>query len=424
LTAGNPMEADINVINGRLAGRYNHTDIVVADAAGATVETAGRGSYVDYVLGNLTQLRGFRSIASLCEKLRGIATPSNVGDNPHNIQGILADKLLAIAQKQCLRFTNSGSEAVHLAIRVARAHTGRKKILRFFGHYHGWYSEEIAGFLPVRYSDGLAEEATANTVSIEWNDLDALRAAFTRYGEQIACVLCEPVLAHSGTIPPKEGFLEALVGHASRYGCLSIFDECITGFRVGLDGAQGLYGVYADMVVYSKAISGGVPFGVLLGKAEHFAPLSEGRVFHASTYDGNILSALACLEVLAELEQGATYRLIGDAQHKLIDGVKTIILGLGLPCHVQSVPGFFQVYFTAANNVDSYSSAMATDYQLYRRFVARMRENRVLISEGDLSHAEPNQNWMGSWFLSSAHDDHAIGRTLEACEKSLQESLA
>ncbi|RWM21656.1 aminotransferase class III-fold pyridoxal phosphate-dependent enzyme [Mesorhizobium sp.] len=418
------MEGDINVINERLSGRYGHTDIVVANAAGATIEAVGRGSYVDYILGNLTQLRGFRSIASLCEKLADISTPSNVGDNPHEIQNQLAGKLLAIARKECLRFTNSGSEAVHLAIRVARAHTGRKKILRFFGHYHGWYSEEIFGFLPAKYSDGLAEEAAANTLSIEWNDLDALKDAFERHGDQIACVICEPVLAHSGTIPAKEGFLEAMVALAKQHGSLSIFDECVTGFRVGLHGAQGLYGVYADMVVYSKAISGGVPFGVLLGKAKHFAPLSEGRVFHASTYDGNILSALACLEVLSELEQGETYRLIEHAQDKLVDGIRTIVLRSGLPCHVQSVPGFFQVYFTAANDVDSYSAAMATDYQLYRRFVAGMRANHVLISEGDLSHADPRQNWLGSWFLSSAHDDKAIGKTLDACEKSLRELLA
>ncbi|RWC62395.1 aminotransferase class III-fold pyridoxal phosphate-dependent enzyme [Mesorhizobium sp.] len=418
------MERSIELINDRLSGRYGHTNVVVANAVGATIEAEDSTLYVDYILGNLTQLRGFRSIASLFKSLGDVSTPTNVGDNPHAVQGVLAGKLLKIAKKECLRFTNSGSEAVHLGVRVARAHTGRKKILRFHGHYHGWYSEEIAGFVPVQYSAGLAEEANANSISIEWNNLDALNEAFEQYGDQIACVICEPILAHSGTIPAKEGFLEAIVGQASRYGCLSIFDECITGFRVGLHGAQGLYRVYADMVVYSKAISGGLPFGVLLGMKEHFAPLSEGKVFHASTYDGNVLSALSCLEVLSELERGETYELVERAQGQLIDGIRTIMLRSGLPCHVQSVPGFFQVYFTSANDIDSYHAAMATDYPLYRRFVARMRDNHVLISEGDLSHPQLYQNWIGSWFLSSAHDDSAVAKTLEACEKSVKELLA
>jgi len=408
------------VVNNPLAGRYAGTDITVKQAAGAVIQTTEGETAVDYILGNLTQLRGFRSVASLLGKIEELDLPLNVGDYPHEIQSILASKLTVLAQKDTLRFTNSGSEAIHLAVRVARAQTKRQKIVRFFGHYHGWYAEEIAGVVPATYSEGLASDVKSNLIQLEWNDFDGLRETFENYGGEIACIMCEPVLAHSGTIPPKEGFLESIVDLARKNGSISVFDECITGFRVGLTGAQGHFGIHPDMVVYSKAISSGVPFGVLLGSHEHMEPLTEGRVFHASTYDGNMVSVLACLETLKELETGEAYVSIGRAQDALTAGLAEQFAQAGLSYCYQHAPGFFQFYFTDKTSIDDYSAAQATDIPLFRRFVAGMRDNGVRISEGDLSHQNPNQNWLGSWFLSSAHKGTAVERTLEACQSTLR----
>lgn len=411
-------------MNTRLAGRYAPTDIVAKRASGASIQTTGGDSFIDFILGNLTQLRGFRSVESLVRRIEELDLPLNVGDYPHEIQDRLAEKLLSISRKECLRYTNSGSEAIHLAVRVARAHTGRRKIVRFYGHYHGWYTEEIAGVVPTLYSEGLPAGARDNLIQLQWNDFDGLRQAFAQHGDDIACIMCEPVLAHSGTIPPKEGFLETIVDLARQNGSISIFDECITGFRVGLTGAQGLFGVYPDMVVYSKAVSGGVPFGVLLGMTEHFAPLNEWRVFHASTYDGNILSVLSCLEVIDELEQGEVYEAIGRAQSELIGGLESLFMRAGQPYHVQEAPGLFQIFFTEQNDIGSYADAQATDIPRFNRFVHTMRKHGVRVSEGDLSHDDTNQNWLGSWFLSAAHDGEAVSRTLEAAEAAMRELTA
>lgn len=408
------------VVTNPLSGRYAGTDITVKQAAGAVIHTTEGETAVDYILGNLTQLRGFQSVASLLGQMDQLDLPLNVGDYPHEIQSTLAGKLTALARKETLRFTNSGSEAIHLAVRVARAHTKRQKIVRFYGHYHGWYAEEIAGVVPATYSEGLATDIKANLIQLEWNDFDGLRAAFETHGDDIACIMCEPVLAHSGTVPPKDGFLQTIVDLARNNGSISIFDECITGFRVGLTGAQGLFGVYPDMVVYSKAISSGVPFGVLLGNHTHMSPLTEGRVFHASTYDGNMVSVLACLETLKELETGAAYEAMAEAQETLTAGLADQYAQAGLANCYQQAPGFFQFYFTDDTSIDNYSAAQATDIALFRRYVAGMRNNGVRISEGDLSHANPNQNWLGSWFLSSAHKGSAVERTLEASQAALK----
>ena len=418
------MNTQLASMNAKLAGRYAPTDIIVGHAEGASIRTTGGARFIDFILGNLTQLRGFRSVVSLVRRIEELDLPLNVGDYPHEVQDRLAEKLLSISRKECLRYTNSGSEAIHLAVRVARAHTGRRKIVRFYGHYHGWYTEEIAGVVPVLYSEGLPDGARDNLIQLQWNDFDALREAFARHGDDIACIMCEPVLAHSGTITPKQGFLQAIVDLAQQNGSISIFDECITGFRVGLTDAQGLFGVYPDMVVYSKAVSGGVPFGVLLGKIEHFVPLSEWRVFHASTYDGNILSMLSCLEVIDELERGEIYDAIGKAQSELISGLEMLFTAARQPYHVQEAPGLFQIFFTEQNDIGNYSDAQATDIPRFSRFVHTMRKHGVRISEGDLSHANPHQNWLGSWFLSAAHNGEAVARTLEAAEASIQELSA
>jgi len=400
-----------------LAGRYLHTDLMVDKAHQSTIFDSDGNEYIDYIMGNLTQLRGYLRFGDAINKSKAEGLPLNVGDNPFELQYQLAKKLLKIAKKKSLRYTNSGSEAIHLAIRVARATTKRSTILKFTGHYHGWLNEEIFSFVPGQYSAGIPANNGNNVIVIEWNNIEQMEHIFNDFGSQLACVLCEPILAHSGTIKANDGFLEKLLSLAKLHGVKTIFDECITGFRVGLTGAQGYYNLYPDIVVYSKALSNGIPFGVVLFDDESSC-LNNGEVFHASTYDGNLLSVVGCLTTIDGLMDGKVYKAMETSQVMLQTGVLEIAAQYDIPILMQSAPGLFQFYFTELNEICSYEAAMTTDYKLYRRFVLEMKRQRIILSDGDLSNDDCNKNWIGSWFLSSAHCQSDIDRTLEAVDES------
>ncbi|MFN4132252.1 MAG: glutamate-1-semialdehyde 2,1-aminomutase [Caldimicrobium sp.] len=316
-----------------------------------------------------------------------------------------------------VRLVNSGTEATMSALRLARAYTGRKKIVKFDGCYHG-HSDSLlvkAGSglatFGIPSSPGVPEELTAHTVSIPFNDESALKDVFEKYGNEIACVILEPVPANMGVVLPKEGFLSFVRKITQEYGALLIFDEVITGFRLGLGGAQEKFGIKPDLTCLGKIIGGGLPVGAYGGRAdimELVAP--EGPVYQAGTLSGNPIALSAGLATLKELMKPGTYEKLESLSTTLEQGIKDILKELNLPYQVVRCASMLTLFFTQ-KEVKNFQDALTADTDKFAHFWQAMLKRGVYLP--------PSQ--FEAWFVSLAHSEREINITLEAIRDSLKE---
>ena len=315
------------------------------------------------------------------------------------------------AERVC--FANSGTEIVQLALRLARAKTGRAKYLKFEGHYHGWDDSVLVSYKPSRaqlaeFGDepvpvGAGQRPHSGAVIVEWNDRAAVEAAFREHGADLSAVICEPILCNNGCIPPAPGFPEFLRELTTREGALLIFDEVITGFRLGLGGGQAYFGVTPDLATFAKAVGGGLPLSLLAGKAFVMELISNGTVVHAGTLNGNPLvlaAAKATIETLAS-DEGAAYRRMRALGDRLRTGLRAALAAKGFPVTVNGVGPVFQVSFQP-QPARSYRETLLADHQLYSDFALALLDEGVLVLPD------------GRWYLSAAHTDEQIDRTLAA----------
>jgi len=323
---------------------------------------------------------------------------------------------------EVVRFATSGTEAVLMAMRLARAFTGREKILKFEGHYHGWSDQAYISArpplneagpadapVPVAGSPGMPESVLGDTVVCGWNDLELLRAALERHKGEIAAVIMEPMMVNGGAAEPVPGYLAGALELCRAHGALLICDEVITGLRLGLRGAQGKYGVTADLAVYAKAVAAGFPLALVAGRRDVMNTLLDKGVMHGGTYNGNVQSmaaALAALDVL-EADDGAVYRDLERRGTRLMQELATLARRHKVPAHVQGAPAIFQVHFTGGPAPKNYRDATACDRDRALAFHAAMQEEGVRI------------NPQAKFFLSAAHDDGVIDETLAAADKVL-----
>lgn len=261
----------------------------------------------------------------------------------HDLEIEVAEKLTRIlpcAEMVC--FANSGTEIVQVALRLARSYTGRAKYLKFEGHYHGWDDSVLVSYHPSNVeleaakgapiAVGTGQRAHSSVLVAEWNDRDAVEEIFAGHGDEISAVICEPMLCNSGCIVPEPGFLAFLREITTRNRALLIFDEVITGFRLGLGGAQSFYGITPDLATYAKVIGGGLPLSALAGKKEFMNLIASGKVVHAGTLNGNpivLAAAKATLDVL-EKDNGAVYADLPRRGWKLRTELERLLRGQGL----------------------------------------------------------------------------------------------
>ncbi len=322
----------------------------------------------------------------------------------------------ALPSMEMVRMVNSGTEAVMSAIRLARAFTGRDKVVKFAGCYHGHADGLLvragsgATTLGVPDSPGVPEGYASLTLIAPYNDLEALRALMKEHRGEVACVVVEPVAGNMGVVPPEEGFLEGLRKICDEEGCLLIFDEVITGFRVGWSGAQGLYGVRPDLTCLGKIIGGGFPVGAFGGRREVMERLAPvGDVYQAGTLSGNPLAMAAGLKTLQILKEKDPYGRLEEMSSYLCEEASKIARSLGLDLFFSRVGSMFTFFFTRGP-VRDYESARRSDTAAYSRYFWTLLREGIYVAPSQFEAA----------FLSTAHTEEDLERTLSALEKAFR----
>lgn len=316
---------------------------------------------------------------------------------------------------EVVRMVNSGTEATMSALRLARGYTKRNKIVKFEGSYHGHADSLLikagsgVATLGLPDSPGVPESIAVNTITVPYNDLEAIKLAFSRYGEEIACVIVEPIAGNMGVVPPAPGFLQGLRDVTKQYGSLLIFDEVMTGFRVGLNCAQGLYGVTPDLTCLGKVIGGGLPVGAYGGRREimeHIAP--SGSIYQAGTLSGNPLAMAAGLTTLKLLGQPGVYEDLERKAARLQEGFERNAGELGIPCTINRVGSMMCPFFTE-QQVVNYDTARTSDLQRFAKYFGSLLDLGISVA--------PSQ--FEGMFISTAHTDEQIEQTIEAHREAL-----
>ena len=314
-----------------------------------------------------------------------------------------------------VRMVNSGTEATMSAIRLARGFTGRDKIVKFEGCYHGHTDALLvkagsgALTLGVPTSPGVPESTAAHTITLSFNDTAQVRQVFAEMGEEIACVIVEPVAGNMNCVPPAEDFLPTLRDVCDQSGSVLVFDEVMTGFRVDLQGAQGKYGIRPDLTTLGKVIGGGLPVGAFGGRADimsHIAP--EGPIYQAGTLSGNPIALTAGLTTLRLLQAPNFFEDLGKRTSQLMEGLKDRAQKAGIPFTTNQVGAMFGLFFTAQPQVSNFDAVMACDSERFAKFFTAMLDDGVYLAPSAFE----------AGFVSSAHDQEEIESTWRAAEKA------
>ena len=391
------------------------TPVFIDSANGAYLYDCEGKRYIDYVLSWGPMLMGHNhphvreAVISQAAKGLSFGTPTE-------LEIRLADRICEIMPgMDMVRMVNSGTEATMSAIRLARGVTGRDTIVKFEGCYHG-HSDSLlvkagsgALTLGVPSSPGVPAALADHTMTLTYNDSEGLRRAFAEHGDAIACVIVEPVAGNMNCIPPQPGFLETLREVCSAHGSLLILDEVMTGFRFGLQGAQGFYGIEADLTCLGKVIGGGMPVGAFGGKRdimEHIAPL--GPVYQAGTLSGNPIAMAAGLATLEVISAPGFYEPVFARTTALCEGLEQAAASAGVPFTTNNAGTMFGGFFTDADHVSNYQQVMACDSAAFNRFFHLMLDAGVYLAPASYE----------AGFTSAAHTDDDIEQTLAAARSA------
>ncbi len=393
------------------------TDPVFIDRAeGCLVFDVDGNEYIDYIGSWGPMILGHRHHA-VVEAIRS-ALKKGISFGAPTVPEIKLAQMIteAMPSVEMIRMVNSGTEATMSAIRLARGFTGRDIIIKFDGCYHG-HSDSLlveagsgVATLGIPGSPGVPKSFVENTISLPYNDINSVRDAMEKFGSKVACVIVEPVAGNMGLVLPVDGFLNALREQTEKSGSLLIFDEVMTGFRVAYGGAQSIYGISPDLTCLGKIIGGGLPVGAYGGKRyimEKIAP--QGPVYQAGTLSGNPIAMAAGIAALTELKKPGFYELLDGSSGKLASGLAEVARGAGINVSVDRAGSMLGMFFTKSKVID-YKSAKTSDLKMFSAFYRNMLDEGIYLA--------PSQ--FEALFVSSAHSDEHIERTIEAAERVMK----
>lgn len=381
--------------------------------------------YVDYALGFGPLILGHRHPELTQAVVEVITERGAAFALCNNLEYEASEKIVGhMPAVDMVRFGNSGTEVVMVAMRLARGYTGKEKIIRFEGHYHGW-SDIIHWNVrsplpaiglkhaprPIPGTNGIAESYAQSLIIQPWNDPEVLEKTIKRRGHEIAAIITEPIMCNLGATTAKDGYLQFLRDLCDAHDILLIFDEVITGFRLGLGGAQAHYGVMPDITTMAKAIGGGFPVGAIGGQSKVMELMAHHRVSHAGTYNQNVMCMAAVKATIGVLEQPGVYDRLFKLGDRLRSGLVELSHEAGLPATAQGLGPVLQIWFEEHPITDYRDAMTRKGLGIYPLFAKAMFKRGVLF----------NAAQMGVWYISTAHTEANIDFTLEAAKAAFQE---
>jgi glutamate-1-semialdehyde 2,1-aminomutase len=405
--------------------RLGSAPICFASGKGSRLTDVDGNVYIDYALGMGPTILGHAPTTVTAEVSRTLAL-GQLFAGQHTLELELANEFCAcVRSAELVRFGLSGSEMVQAAIRVARAHTRRPEVIKFEGHYHGWFDNILinqnppvaVGGNPIPrprhlQSAGQSAHASDDFAVLPWNDAGVIDQYVGANASRIAAIITEPIMFNTGGILPKPGYLEHLRRVTKEHGIVLIFDEVITGFRVALGGAQELYDIKPDLSVFAKALGAGFPVAALAGRRDIMEMFASGGVNHSGTYNANLVSLSAALASLRELATNdqAAYKRINATGTALMEGIAAAGRRRGANLQVSGLPAAFHTCF-ASRPIHDYATYSSANQKQLALFLSALLESGV----------RPTSR--GTWFVSAAHTDDDVASTLEAVERALQRIL-
>lgn len=383
-------------------------------ASGARVQAEDGREYIDYV-GSWGPMILGHAHPDVIEAVIETARDGLSFGAPCVLETRIADKICTLVPSiERLRMVSSGTEATMSAIRLARGHTSRDKIIKFEGCYHG-HSDSLlikagsgALTLGVPSSPGVPAGLAEHTITLPYNDADAVRSAFAELATEIACVIVEPIAGNMNMVPPVPGFHETLREECTKAGSLLIFDEVMTGFRVAKGGAQAVFGVEPDLTTLGKVVGGGMPAAAFGGRADIMSSIApDGPVYQAGTLSGNPVAMAAGLKTLELIDEPGFFTALEKKTARLTRGLADAAAGVGVPVSVEREGGMFGLVFTADGPVRSYAQVAAADVERFRKFFHGMLAEGIYLAPSAFE----------AGFVSAAHSDDDIDQTIAAARK-------
>ena len=390
--------------------------LFIERGSGPRVRDVDGNEYIDYVCSWGPLILG-HAHPEVVEAVKTAAENGTSFGAPTEMENMLAGLVLdALPSLDLVRFVSSGTEAAMSALRLARAYTGRSKIVKFEGGYHGHTDALLVAAGSGAMSHGVPDSAgvtasfARDTLTARFNDLSSVEAHFDSHPEEIACVIVEPVAGNMGVVPPQPGFLEVLRELTERHGALLVFDEVITGFRVGYGGAQGLYGVEPDVTCLGKVIGGGMPVGAYGGKREIMETVSPlGPMYQAGTLSGNPVAMAAGARTLDLLGRPGAYEALESTAAALEAGLAEVFAESEVPARINRVGSMMTLFFSG-DEVTGWASVSASDREAFGRFFHRMLDEGVYLPPSPFE----------AMFVSTAHGPGEIETTVEAARRALR----
>jgi glutamate-1-semialdehyde 2,1-aminomutase len=383
--------------------------IFFARGRGAWLWDVDGNDYVDYLLGQGPAFLG-HSPEAVFSAVQEATRDGMVFGSRHHLEVEAAETMCEmLGWPDMVRFGSTGTEMIQAALRLARAATGRSRFVRFEGHYHGWLDNvlmTVEGGRPIPGSAGQLPTHLADAHVLPWNDVDAVARLLESEGDDVAAVVMEPMMLNAGAVAPRPGYLEEVRDLCRRRGVLLLYDEVITGFRLGPGGAVERFGVSPDLAVYGKAMGSGWPVAALAGRAELMELMSRG-VNHSGTFNANVMAVAATLATLRLLTEEPPYERITYVGEQLVKGLRDLATGR-VPLRIQGVPMAFHASFGDEAEVWDYRGVAALDAEGYRGFAASLVQEGVWVAN------------RGIWYVSAAHGEREVEATLERAGKAIQ----